>query len=142
MEAQQQFSVRAIPPPGLDRRFRAGRSWGKDAEIVSVVDVPKEANELSPVQLEAIKADRYFSVIPLGAVDADAHAMNAAKAKIVALETDLAAARSEIAGLVEENKALRLDAMKGAEEAGAKIARLEVEVADARGALASKRSRG
>jgi hypothetical protein len=160
METQSQptqFSVRAIPPMGFDSRHRAGRKWGKDAIIVKVVDVPTpprvdkdrdgkdivvHSNEISPADLEVLKADRFFAVVPVGANGPASSKENELKVALAKAEDDLAEARKEIAGLREEIAQYRTVAQGELEKAGAKVAAAEAEAANAKAQLstASKRS--
>ena len=150
-----QFSIRAMPPGGAARRHRIGRSWGSDPVIVTVVDSPSPpredkdrdgkkfltfSNEISPAQLEAIRADPHFAVSPVGGA-ADPLQLNEAKAKAIALEEQLVEARRCLAELAEEHKAYRSGVMKDAEDKGAEIVRLQQELAEARSAVASKTKR-
>ena len=137
----QQFSVRAMPPAGFSRRFRAGRPWGKDPVSVKVVETPAPnridqdvhgnkyvtySNEITPKDLELIVADTHFSVSPIGAgSETDPLQINATKAAAISLAADLEKAKLEIAGLSEDAKRFRVVSMKEAEEKATKIAKLE-----------------
>lgn len=151
---EQVFVIRAMPPGGLPRRFRAGRAWGKDPVTVTVVENPAPdrtekdrdgrvmitySNQITPTQLEQLRADPHFAVSALGPAGADAGEMNEAKAAVVALEQQLLESRRELAGALEDMKALRLQASKEAEEAGDRIMALEQSLADAKSQLAATR---
>lgn len=149
-----QFEVRAMPPSGHDRRYRAGRSWGKSPTIVKVVDNPTPpriekdrdghemrtySDEISPAGLEALRRDPHFSVVPKDGPGGDALEVNALKAKILEQQLELDQERAEKAGLLEEHKAFRSGSMKDAEEKAARIVQLEQELAASRSALAPKK---
>jgi len=155
METQTQFSVRAIPPTGFDSRHRAGRKWGKDATIVKVVDSPAPpridkdrdgkdvvvySNEISPADLELLKADRFFSVVPVGANGPASSKENELKVALAKAEAELVEARKEIAGLREEIAQYRTVTQGELEKAGAKVAAAEAEAANAKANL-SKRAK-
>lgn len=149
----QQFSVRAMPPTGYERRFRAGRAWGKEATIVTVVDKPAPArfdtdrdgkrfvthsNEVSPEQLQALMADSHFAVSPVGSPDASATELNAAKARVLELHKEIEQLKLEFQGAIEEHKAFRAGAMKDAEEQAGKIVQLQSQLKDAQSMLTPK----
>jgi hypothetical protein len=108
----EKFSIRAIPPTGFSHRYRAGRKWEKEATIVKVVanpaphrvDKDRDGNsiviysdEISPKDLESLKSDRYFAVVPAGMADPGSLALNAEKVARMKAEEEAAALRKELA---------------------------------------------
>ncbi len=152
----QEFTIRAMPAPGHTRRFRAGRPWGADPVKVKVVDVPAPtridrdrdgreivmySDEISPVQLAALQADRCFAVTPVGDGETDAMSVNALKVKIIDLEKALMAEKLAHQGALEDLKAHRTVSLKDAEELAERGKKAEQELLDAKGQLAEKRSK-
>jgi hypothetical protein len=157
-----QISVRAMPAPGHNFRRRAGRAWTKDPILLNVVDQPKAprvtldqegrsvvtySNEISPIDVEALKADRFISVTVVGGEQGELSEMNALKARLVDLDEQIKNAHLNHQADIEELKALRVSSMKQAEESGAKIVQLEGELRQAQSAIvgaanAGKRGKG
>ncbi len=149
-----EFTVRAMPAQGLDRRFRAGRPWGKNPVNIKVVDNPTPtriekdrdgremrtySDEISPKDLEALRADPHFAVVPVGANDGAALEVNAAKAEVIKLAGELEAARRELQGVVEDHKMFQSASLKDAEEKGALIAKLQNDLAAAQSSASKRR---
>ncbi len=158
MEAQQ-FSVRAMPAPGHDRRWCAQRPFTRETVTVTVKDNPKPhvreidkatgkpsetgkilaySYEITPAELEELRADPHIAVSVLGSGDADPLELNAAKAKIIELEAKLEKARKDHQAEIEELKAFRVGSMQQAEEAGKRASHLEQQLAAANVQLVEK----
>lgn len=59
----QTVTVHCSPPVGYTSRARAGRVWKAGAHVLKVVEAPEAPDEIAPVQLEALRADRPFFVV-------------------------------------------------------------------------------
>lgn len=152
--SEQSYVIRAMPANGAMHRHRIGRPWGKEPVTVTVVDKPAPpsvhkdrdgrvmtsfSNEVSPTQLEELKRDPHFAVSAVGPAGADAGEMNEAKAAVLKLEEQITELRRELAGSLEDMRAVRQQASKEAEVAGERIMELEQLLADAKAQLASSR---
>ncbi len=152
----QEFIIRAMPAPGHTRRFRGGRPWGADPVKVKVVDAPAPAridrdrdgreiithsNEISPLQLAALQADRCFAVSAVGDGETDASSINALKVRIIDLEKALADERRDHQAALEDLKSHRSADIREAEESAARGKKAEQDLLDAKGQLAEKRNK-
>lgn len=150
------YVVRAMPPRGAERRFRAGRAWGKEPTVVEVVDNPEPpqkerdrdgrlvvvpSNQISVKDLAALQADGHFAVSPFGESGFDADDVAALKLRAIKLEEQLLDARRELAGYAEQMRAVRSVSSNEAAEAGAAVARLQHELGDVRAQLGAALSR-
>lgn len=156
----QQFTVRAIPAPGHTHRRRAGRAWGKDKAIVTVVDAPRPprnekdrdgktvviySDEISPDELAMLQADPHLAVVPhrvSGAEASDALEIAELKIKLSKLEGELAAKHKDLQDAAELLKIERAGSRQGAEEAGGRIVQLEGELQTMRGQLSKRQGKG
>lgn len=148
MEAQV-FIVRAMPAQGHERRWCARRPFTREAIEVRVVDDPKPnitkdgkvvaySYELTPKELEELQADPHIAVSIAGNPDADPLELNALKAQIQKLEQELAQARRDHQGEIEDLKAARAASAKLAEDMGAKVVHLEQQLANVNAQLAER----
>ena len=135
--SQTQVTVRSIPAPGSEVRFRAKRPWGKAPVPVLIVDAPDRAAvspiEISPLELAQLKRDPLIVVQEMGGTDPQLvdvkTALAEAEAKIVEL-------RGELAGYIEAAELERGKVVAEAEVAGAKIRELEALTEQLRADLA------
>jgi hypothetical protein len=123
--------VRAMPAAGHVRRWCAQIPWGKARIPVKVVERPDRNAvspiEISPHQLKELQADPHIAVEIPGT--GDALEINALKARRLELEQQLAKARRDHQGEIEDLKAkIALDE-KHVEELGAKAQTLQVDLA-------------
>ena len=159
-----QFVIRAMPAMGFSHRWCAQRPWGKEHVTVSIVDeskppaigpngdpLPRYAtvdaqknvryeygNEITSADLEELRADPHISVSIAGSADGDPLELNTAKASMLEASRKFEQARKEHQAEVEELKAFRAGAIKQAEEAGLRAAKLEQELASAQAQLAER----
>jgi hypothetical protein len=145
------YTVRAMPAPGHDHRWRCRRPWGKTPTTITIVDSPKGPevtrdeegrthlvypNEISPEELKQLQADPHLAVALASAgEEGDPQALVAEKARAAELERLLAAERRNQQEAVEEMKRYRSGAEAQAIEAGGKIAVLQNEVETLRAQL-------
>lgn len=162
---QNQFTIRAMPAMGFSHRWCAHRPWGKAAITVSVVEVdvprfvdasgetlPRYAtgrNEDGKViyaygdnitvdDLEELRRDPYISVSITGAADGDPLELNSAKAELLRMQRENEQLRKELQAEVEQAKAYRAGAQKAIDEAGAKAAQSDQQLATAQAQLTAK----
>ena len=136
--------VRAIPAPGHKYRWRCGMRWPENAVEVVVVEEPKPYDhaigpeEISPEQFELLRKDRRLAVaLSDGSEGGDTEELIEAKAEHARLERALKEAHQELAGASERFERFRASSEKQATEAGARIAKLEHELAQKDSQLAS-----
>lgn len=141
MSVPLRLSVRGIPVNDHKYRYRCGMPWGKEAVEVVVIDEPKAGQipiQISPVQYAELQSDPHIAVSAVGEPGADAGELTMAKAQIIQLTAELARARKEMAGMVEDHKASSTAMIAEAERTGAKVAGLENDLAGLRAQIASK----
>lgn len=142
-EIVQEVVVIAHPAQGHERRWRAGRAWGRDPQTVTVVKAdPKkvklEPNEITVEQYAAMKKDPHLNVVPKGE---QTDATLSLQAQIEEKDKQIVELRTKLA---ERDEAL--DQHRGAVErnlgeSAARIQQLEEEVEQLRAAL-SKQTNG
>jgi hypothetical protein len=148
MEAQV-FIVRAMPAQGHERRWCARRPFTREAIEVRVVDDPAPnvmkdgkvvafSYELTPKEMGELQADPHIAVSLAGNPDADPLEINALKAHVQELEQQLAKARRDHQGEIEDLKAARAVSAKLAEDMGAKVVQLEQQLAHVSAQLAER----
>lgn len=93
----QTVTVHCSPPVGYASRARAGRVWKAGAHVVKVVEMPKAFDEIAPVQLEALRADRPFFVVEGDGGQA---------VDVAALRAENSALRAEVAQLTAHLEAM------------------------------------
>lgn len=158
--------VRAIPMTGYSRRWCGSEKWVEDkvarpnttekhglpwpdAEVrVSIVDEPKPFDpnvnggvpiEISPTTLQMLERDPRMAVRVLSGDGGDPAEIIHVKASVTKLEGDLAEARREASGLIEQLKSLKAVSDQQITDQASKIALLEHELASARAQLGVRR---
>lgn len=94
----QTVTVYVTPAQGYEFRARAGRQWSKGTHVVRVVEHPSEPDEVTPAQLDALKADRPFFVIESEAPVEDVAAL---KAQIADLNAQVAQLTAHLESLTK-----------------------------------------
>lgn len=130
------YTVRAIPAPGSNSRYRAGRRWTEapvdieiveQSETVEVIEHGRKTRQPHPtrltmVELAVLQTDNRLAVVPTGGAVPDVRG-------IAEIEIKLAEAQAALAQAAEDRAEDQRRAESAAAAATARIADLEAQLA-------------